>query len=40
MVDQVVHRRDLKPTIARLCGLLMQTPVTPVPENILIVRHR
>ncbi|WP_298956928.1 acetyl-CoA carboxylase, carboxyltransferase subunit beta [uncultured Methylobacterium sp.] len=31
MVDQVVHRRDLKPTIARLCGLLMQTPVTPVP---------
>ncbi len=30
MVDQVVHRRDLKPTIARLCGLLMQAPVAPV----------
>ncbi|QRE77974.1 acetyl-CoA carboxylase carboxyltransferase subunit beta [Methylobacterium aquaticum] len=26
MVDQVVHRRDLKVTIARLCGLLMQVP--------------
>ncbi|MCF4128126.1 acetyl-CoA carboxylase, carboxyltransferase subunit beta [Methylobacterium sp. SyP6R] len=26
MVDQVVHRRDLKGTIARLCGLLMQVP--------------
>ena len=23
MVDQVVHRRDLKETIVRLCGLLM-----------------
>ncbi|MBY0294464.1 MAG: acetyl-CoA carboxylase, carboxyltransferase subunit beta [Methylobacterium sp.] len=26
MIDQVVHRRDLRATIARLCGLLMQAP--------------
>jgi acetyl-CoA carboxylase carboxyl transferase subunit beta len=26
MVDMVVHRRDLKPTIARLCRLLMRQP--------------
>ncbi|GJD47629.1 Acetyl-coenzyme A carboxylase carboxyl transferase subunit beta [Methylobacterium crusticola] len=38
MVDQVVHRRDLKATIARLCGLLTQAPATaealgnPAPE--------
>ncbi|MEH3145560.1 MAG: acetyl-CoA carboxylase, carboxyltransferase subunit beta [Methylobacterium frigidaeris] len=34
MVDQVVHRRDLKRTIARLCGLLTQAPVErPVPAR-------
>jgi len=26
MVDQVVHRHDLKATIARLCRLLMKSP--------------
>jgi acetyl-CoA carboxylase carboxyl transferase subunit beta len=26
MIDMVVHRHDLKPTLARLCGLLMRTP--------------
>ncbi|WP_018262776.1 acetyl-CoA carboxylase, carboxyltransferase subunit beta [Methylobacterium sp. WSM2598] len=32
MIDQVVHRRDLKATVARLCGLLMQAPAaTPAP---------
>ncbi|MFE1599349.1 acetyl-CoA carboxylase, carboxyltransferase subunit beta [Methylobacterium sp. ID0610] len=36
MLDQVVHRRALKTTIARLCGLLMQAPApvaAPVPEE-------
>ena len=32
MVDQVVHRRDLKGTIARLCGLLMQVPADSVAQ--------
>jgi acetyl-CoA carboxylase carboxyl transferase subunit beta len=31
MVDMVVHRRDLKPTVARLCRLLMKRP-EPTPE--------
>jgi acetyl-CoA carboxylase carboxyl transferase subunit beta len=26
MVDMVVHRHDLRPTLARLCGLLMRLP--------------
>jgi acetyl-CoA carboxylase carboxyl transferase subunit beta len=33
MVDMVVHRHDLRPTLARLCSLLMRLPargVTPV----------
>ena len=32
MVDQVVHRHQLKETIARLCGLLTNVaePVVPV----------
>ncbi|ACA15040.1 acetyl-CoA carboxylase, carboxyl transferase, beta subunit [Methylobacterium sp. 4-46] len=34
MIDQVVHRRDLKATVARLCGLLMQAPAaTPAPAS-------
>ena len=35
MVDMVVHRHDLKPTLARLCRLLTKTPievVAPPPE--------
>ena len=28
MVDAVVHRRDLKATIARLCRQLMRQPTT------------
>jgi acetyl-CoA carboxylase carboxyl transferase subunit beta len=32
MVDAVVHRHDLKPTIARLARLLMKAPATPRPE--------
>ncbi|MGY2051181.1 acetyl-CoA carboxylase, carboxyltransferase subunit beta [Methylobacterium sp. JK268] len=36
MIDQVVHRRDLKATLARLCGLLMRAPGAeagaPAPE--------
>jgi acetyl-CoA carboxylase carboxyl transferase subunit beta len=26
MVDMVVHRHDLRPTLARLCRLLTKTP--------------
>ncbi|ACL56612.1 acetyl-CoA carboxylase, carboxyltransferase subunit beta [Methylobacterium nodulans] len=33
MIDQVVHRRDLKATIARLCGLLMQAPAAEPAEE-------
>jgi acetyl-CoA carboxylase carboxyl transferase subunit beta len=36
MVDMVVHRHDLRPTLARLCSLLMRLPargVTPVAEG-------
>ena len=29
MLDMVVHRKDLKPTLARLIGLLMRQRVTP-----------
>ncbi|HEX2555264.1 MAG TPA: acetyl-CoA carboxylase, carboxyltransferase subunit beta [Microvirga sp.] len=32
MVDAVVHRHDLKPTIARLSRLLMKAPATPLPQ--------
>ena len=32
MVDMVVHRHELKPTLARLCRLLTKTPVPPPPE--------
>ena len=32
MVDQVVHRRDMKATIARLCGLLMDQRTAPQPQ--------
>jgi acetyl-CoA carboxylase carboxyl transferase subunit beta len=31
MVDMVVHRHELKPTIALLCRLFMKAPVTPAP---------
>ena len=35
MVDQVVHRHQLKETIARLCGLLMKLPgAAPVAEPV------
>ncbi len=40
MIDQVVHRHDLKATIARLCRMLMKQParaeslsVLPAPES-------
>jgi acetyl-CoA carboxylase carboxyl transferase subunit beta len=36
MVDMVVHRHDLRPTLARLCSLLMRLPargVTPVAKG-------
>ena len=36
MVDMVVHRHDLRPTLARLCSLLMRLPVrgvTPMSEG-------
>jgi acetyl-CoA carboxylase carboxyl transferase subunit beta len=26
MIDMVVHRHDLRPTLARLCRLLMKSP--------------
>jgi acetyl-CoA carboxylase carboxyl transferase subunit beta len=33
MVDMVVHRHDLRPTLARLCRLLMKSPdVESVPK--------
>jgi acetyl-CoA carboxylase carboxyl transferase subunit beta len=37
MVDMVVHRHELRPTLARLCRLLMKSPEVesaskPVPE--------
>ncbi|MEE8627289.1 MULTISPECIES: acetyl-CoA carboxylase, carboxyltransferase subunit beta [Methylobacterium] len=34
MVDQVVHRREMKTTIAGLCGLLMQVPVAAPAEAV------
>jgi acetyl-CoA carboxylase carboxyl transferase subunit beta len=35
MVDQVVHRHQLKETITRLCGLLMNLPaVVPAAEPV------
>jgi acetyl-CoA carboxylase carboxyl transferase subunit beta len=37
MVDMVVHRHDLRPTLARLCRLLMRSPEPapkPAPEPI------
>ncbi len=34
MVDEVVHRRDLKATVARLCALLTKTPAKPAPEAV------
>ncbi|WP_349358813.1 acetyl-CoA carboxylase, carboxyltransferase subunit beta [Stappia sp.] len=36
MVDLVVHRHDLPETIARICAVLMQTPVSaPEPEDLV-----
>jgi acetyl-CoA carboxylase carboxyl transferase subunit beta len=32
MVDMVVHRHELRPTLARLCRLLTKSPVPPVQE--------
>jgi acetyl-CoA carboxylase carboxyl transferase subunit beta len=37
MIDMVVHRHDLRPTLARLCRLLSKSPALetaakPVPE--------
>ena len=32
MVDMVVHRRDLRPTLSRLCRLLMKAEPAPAPE--------
>jgi acetyl-CoA carboxylase carboxyl transferase subunit beta len=37
MIDMVVHRHDLRPTLARLCRLLSKSPaleiaVKPAPE--------
>jgi len=32
MVDMVVHRHDLRATLARLCRLLTKAPAPPVPE--------
>jgi len=32
MVDLVVHRHQLRPTLARLCRVLMKTPVEPPPS--------
>jgi acetyl-CoA carboxylase carboxyl transferase subunit beta len=44
MVDMVVHRHDLRPTLARLCRLLTKSPapaaakpVPPAPEPAQIV---
>ena len=33
MIDMVVHRHELKPTLARLCGLLMRTPASGEPRT-------
>ena len=32
MVDMVVARKDMRATLARLCGLLMHRPVAEVAE--------
>jgi acetyl-CoA carboxylase carboxyl transferase subunit beta len=32
MIDMVVHRHQLRPTLARLCRVLMKTPVEPPPS--------
>jgi acetyl-CoA carboxylase carboxyl transferase subunit beta len=34
MVDMVVHRHELRPTLARLCRVLMKTPVVEPVENL------
>ena len=33
MVDMVVHRRDMKATLSRLCGLLMNDAAAVVQEE-------
>ena len=35
MVDMVVHRHDLKPTLARLCRLLTRAPAVEVAPRVL-----
>jgi len=32
MVDMVVHRHDLRPTLARLCRLLTRSPALDAPK--------
>jgi len=31
MIDMVVHRHQLRPTLARLCRVLMKAPAEAVP---------
>ena len=33
MVDMIVHRHELRPTIARLCRLLMKARALPAPSE-------
>jgi acetyl-CoA carboxylase carboxyl transferase subunit beta len=33
MVDMVVHRQDLRSTLARLCSLLMMIPANATPSG-------
>jgi acetyl-CoA carboxylase carboxyl transferase subunit beta len=32
MIDMVVHRHDLRPTLARLCRLLTKSPAVGAPK--------
>ncbi|WP_439573638.1 acetyl-CoA carboxylase, carboxyltransferase subunit beta [Phreatobacter sp.] len=40
MVDMVVHRHDLRDTLARLCRLLTKQPPRPVPAEIPVVETK
>jgi acetyl-CoA carboxylase carboxyl transferase subunit beta len=40
MVDMVVHRHELRPTLARLCRLLMRSPaIEPAPKHVRFPSH-
>jgi acetyl-CoA carboxylase carboxyl transferase subunit beta len=34
MIDMVVHRHELRPTLARLCRILTKSPVLEAPKPV------